>query len=477
MEPPQTKTKRQTWLKTFASLVWYEETIRFIFNFITKTSELLLTAGIVGSTANFLTDGEVMRHNMVLATAWSWAQAVAIDSSLGVTCMNALQALRERERLKAVIFSVLTLLLATVAGLITHFDALAHATGLPVTDQGVSGIIPLWVMTALRAVAVIGFLLASRIKEVSFTALGTALAQPEPHIPAPESDQNRSHVPPVPSLDYQTLVTAMLSAMQQADMLPRVRVNEEPTTFTPKVLPAPAQQGSDAEQEMHMERSETSESPGNPNGPILVSPPPSLRSEEDQPLAPPESEVRDQNPHLVPGAPHPDEHNDGNRDHMQLEADETILHETRCSREDDPNEDQTAMVSSFMTGERYLRERLLPAIGSSPPGLFSSQPEPGENPLAPSRSAPPTETISANPDLAAYAPETQEWEPQVPNSDHQGRSSESVDERLRHAYLALQREGARITGESLRRRASIRTQTARAWLREEKARLRSSSSF
>ncbi len=51
------------WLRSFASLNWYEETIKFIFNFVTKTSELLLVAGIVISTANFLTDGNIMSHN------------------------------------------------------------------------------------------------------------------------------------------------------------------------------------------------------------------------------------------------------------------------------------------------------------------------------------------------------------------------------------------------------------------------------
>src|SRR5579875_2678159 len=47
--------------------------------------------------------------------------------------------------------------------------ALAHATGLPVTSQGISGIIPLWMLTGLRAIAVIGFLLVSRLKNVSFS--------------------------------------------------------------------------------------------------------------------------------------------------------------------------------------------------------------------------------------------------------------------------------------------------------------------
>jgi hypothetical protein len=126
--------KNSSPLQAFLSLEWYEEAVKFVFTFVTKTSELLLTAGIVISTANFLADGAVMSHNTALADAWPWAQALAIDSSLGIVFMNAFHSLRERDTIKAIIFFTLTALLATVAGLITHFDALGHATGLAVTD-------------------------------------------------------------------------------------------------------------------------------------------------------------------------------------------------------------------------------------------------------------------------------------------------------------------------------------------------------
>lgn len=156
-------------LSTFVSLRWYDETIKFILNFVAKTSELLLAAGVVVSSANFLTDGGIMQDHTPLSVAWAWAQALAIDSSLGIVFVNGFQAAREDDKIKATIYFVLTAMLATVAGLLTHFDALAHATGLPVTSHSISGIIPLWMLTGLRAIAVIGFLLVSRLKNVSFS--------------------------------------------------------------------------------------------------------------------------------------------------------------------------------------------------------------------------------------------------------------------------------------------------------------------
>jgi len=209
-------------LRAFASLRWYDETLKFVFNFVAKTSELLLATGIIISTANFLTDGDVMSHNKVLSDAWSWAQALAIDSSLGIVFMNAFQAVRQRDKIKAVIYFALTALLATVAGLVTHFDALAHAAGLPVTDKGVSGIIPLWIMTTLRALAVIGFLLASRLKEVSFSQLRK------------EWSQEAQQEPPFTSqIDYKMLATTLVETMQQGGVIEGVRVVEQKITSLP----------------------------------------------------------------------------------------------------------------------------------------------------------------------------------------------------------------------------------------------------
>jgi hypothetical protein len=60
-----------SYLRSFAALRWDDEGIHFIFNFVSKTSELLLAAGIVVSTANFLTDGDVMRGHKIFSDSWA----------------------------------------------------------------------------------------------------------------------------------------------------------------------------------------------------------------------------------------------------------------------------------------------------------------------------------------------------------------------------------------------------------------------
>lgn len=230
-----------SWLHTFASLQWYDETIKFIFDFVSKTSELLLAAGIVVSTANFLTDGDVMQGHPGLSEAWAWAQAIAIDASLGIVFTNAFQALRERDKIRAIIFFILTALLATVAGLITHFDALSHASGLPVTDKNVSGVIPLWIMTALRAVAVISFLLTSRLKDVSFNELRDNWNQAE-------SDKRKKEEP-IHQIDYDKLAMALKSVTVTPHISEEKKTIEPSTDELPKLILLPNAERSKAETE------------------------------------------------------------------------------------------------------------------------------------------------------------------------------------------------------------------------------------
>src|SRR5579883_1946276 len=99
-------------IEAFLSLDWYEIALRFLFSFVAKTSEILLAAGLVVSTANFLTDGSLLATHPDVSVAWAWAQALAIDSSLGVSLASTFQYLKQGAWIKGVLYGLLTLLLA-----------------------------------------------------------------------------------------------------------------------------------------------------------------------------------------------------------------------------------------------------------------------------------------------------------------------------------------------------------------------------
>lgn len=158
-------------MRIFASLSWYEACITFLFTFTAKTSELLLAAGLIVSTANFLTDGNVMGANVGLAYAWAWAQALAIDSSLGITFYYIFHNIKQRDWTKAALYSLLTLLLAIVAGTITNVDTFSHALHTSISSAMMQVGLDVKILTTLRAVAVVGFVMMSRLKDVSFREL------------------------------------------------------------------------------------------------------------------------------------------------------------------------------------------------------------------------------------------------------------------------------------------------------------------
>src|SRR5450631_2771938 len=101
-------------LDAFVSLAWYDTLLRFITNFIAKTSELLLAAGLVVSSANFLTDGAILGITTPASQAWAWSQALAIDSSLAISFYYVLLCFKQQDWAKCILYSLLTGLLALV---------------------------------------------------------------------------------------------------------------------------------------------------------------------------------------------------------------------------------------------------------------------------------------------------------------------------------------------------------------------------
>lgn len=227
-------------LQVFASLRWYEACITFLFTFTAKTSELLLAAGLVVSTANFLTDGAVIGSNVELAHAWAWAQALAIDSSLGVTFYYIFHCIKQRDWIKAILYGLLTLLLAIVAGTITNVDTFSHALHTTIASAMTQVGLDVKILTTLRAVAVVGFVMMSRLKDVSFKEL----------YEAPTSSLARPSYEPKQQLELtqEREIMQRLRAHIPAEMLEQVMkslAQEGTTTITeereaaPISLPAP----------------------------------------------------------------------------------------------------------------------------------------------------------------------------------------------------------------------------------------------
>lgn len=164
--------------RSFVSLAWLDGTINFIFRFVAKTSELLLAIGIIISAADFLTDGRLMHNNLVLADAWAWTQAIAIESSSGVVLMYALQSFKDKDKVKGWLYVALAAMLAVVGGVMLLTQIIYNTTGINMVTQGAFAFVI--AMAIARAIVSIAYIVMCRIKHVRFSGL---FAEEEPTTP------------------------------------------------------------------------------------------------------------------------------------------------------------------------------------------------------------------------------------------------------------------------------------------------------
>ncbi len=155
--------------EAFVSLAWLDGSINFIFRFVAKTSELLLAIGIIISAADFLTDGRLMHNNLVLADAWAWTQAIAIESSSGVVLMYALQAFKDKDKAKGWVYIALATLLAIVGGVMLLTQIIYNTTGINMVTQGPLAFVI--AMAIARAIVSIAYIVMCRIKHIRFSGL------------------------------------------------------------------------------------------------------------------------------------------------------------------------------------------------------------------------------------------------------------------------------------------------------------------
>ena len=231
------KSEHRQRLEQFLSLAWYETLLRFIATFIAKTSELLLAGGLVVSTANFLTDGHVL-DNAGAAAAWAWVQALALDSSLGISFYSVLQSLKQRDWLKFALYLVLTGLLTVVAGSITNVDIFSHAIHTTMSSALAKLGFDVGLLSTLRSIAVVGFVLMSRLKDVSFKDLYPPKeAEPSASSPAPAPPESVSVAPASESahstltIEEVALLYRSLCPATSGTSTVESAVEQEPLTF------------------------------------------------------------------------------------------------------------------------------------------------------------------------------------------------------------------------------------------------------
>ena len=160
-------TKHPNW-QSFVSLTWYDGVISFLFQFVAKTAEPLLAAGVIVSAADFLQKGQLMAHNAMLAGAWSWTQSIAIEASTGPVLVFALQAFKAEDKVKGWLYAVLAFLLFVVGGAMLLLQLMSNATGL--NETTINPVI-LYGLFVLRVIVASGVIALACTKQMRFSGM------------------------------------------------------------------------------------------------------------------------------------------------------------------------------------------------------------------------------------------------------------------------------------------------------------------
>ena len=149
---------------TTLKLDWLNKAIDYTQAIIARLSGLLLMLGLVAAMANLLTDGNVLDHSGFLQQGWAWVQAIAVDANLWLLCVRSVNAIREKNKFKSVVYVGVSLLLVFVAIDVTALESLKQALN---TSLGVAAsytYIPIPYLTIVRSFVVVALVFVSGLE-------------------------------------------------------------------------------------------------------------------------------------------------------------------------------------------------------------------------------------------------------------------------------------------------------------------------
>jgi hypothetical protein len=158
-------------VQVFGVVGQIDKGLLFIFETISSLSVLLLAFGLITSQTNVQTHGLVLTANPGLQEIWAWSQNIAIDMSLLGAIIRACVYWLENEKLKALLYSLLSAMLLFTAAIVSNIEAITQSiSGLSLQDAYGQVMFPVTVqqLTAIRSLAIVLILVAHAVQYVSW---------------------------------------------------------------------------------------------------------------------------------------------------------------------------------------------------------------------------------------------------------------------------------------------------------------------
>jgi hypothetical protein len=170
-------------MKRFTSIEKIDTAILYALELTASISVLLLAFGLIASMANVLTKGSVLTDNLLMQRVWAWTQCVAIDASVAGTIMRTFRSYARRERVKYILYGLLSVLLLFTAAIVSNIESVQQTLNITLEAAYVHVFIPVEALIWIRSLVIVLLIVAHALRHVQLEqdhAAAAAVPAPQP---------------------------------------------------------------------------------------------------------------------------------------------------------------------------------------------------------------------------------------------------------------------------------------------------------
>jgi hypothetical protein len=154
-------------MKQFPSIQKLDTGILYCLGLASSISVLLLAFGLIASMANVLTKGSVLTDNLIMQRIWAWTQCIAIDASVAGTIIRTFRYRAEGEKIKTLLFALLSALLLFTAAIVSNIEAIQQTLNVTLENAYLHIFVPVEALIWIRSVAIVLLIVAHAMRHVS----------------------------------------------------------------------------------------------------------------------------------------------------------------------------------------------------------------------------------------------------------------------------------------------------------------------
>lgn len=153
-------------MRQFATIEKLDTAILYTLELASSLSVLLLAFGLIASMANVLTKGQVLTHNDTMQQVWAWTQCIAIDASVAGTIIRTITYYKQREWVKAGVYTLLSILLLFTAAIVSNIEAIQQTLNITLDSAYVHVFVSVEALIWIRSIAIVLLIVAHALRHI-----------------------------------------------------------------------------------------------------------------------------------------------------------------------------------------------------------------------------------------------------------------------------------------------------------------------